>query len=441
MVLDPPDPSLSGESAAFYDPEKLAPQTRRMVLLLMAMMFYLGYCAAIPAIAAPWIARSFHLDQAALARVFAWLALASLGSLGLSRMADRAGRRRVLLWSMSATPVLSLGAGLAASLAWFVAFEIALNAFLGAAAASAIVVLAETLPIARRARGQSLAGIAGVAGSGVCLMLMPLLVQFGWSWRWLLGLAAAGVVLFPALARAMPESRRWERAADLGAAARTRFQDIFVPLYRRRSLALTVCSLLGSVAGEGIGSWGYFHAVSVVGMSAAVASTMMFFAGGLGMLGFPAGAWSAERFGRVPTIVWSGIALAGGSLLFFWGPPARFAYPIVWMFASFFFLNAVSNAVTVASNAAATELYPTALRGTMIGWFALLSAIGSLSAEATISVLAKPLGGLSWVVGWLAMLAVPSSIIFGLTIDETRGLSLEAAASEEAFDRRERRTR
>ena len=163
---------------------------------------------------------------------------------------------------------------------------------------------------------------------------------------------------------------------------------------------------------------------------------MMFLGGGVGMLGFPAGAWSSERFGRVPTVVVAGIAVAGGGLLFYWGPPMGFTSPVFWLCIAFCLLNIVNNAVTVASNAAFTELYPTALRGTTIGWFALIGAGSSLSAEAAISGLSKRMGGLSNVVGWLALLAIPGAVLFGLTIDETRGLSLEDSAHEEAFEHR-----
>jgi len=158
--------------------------------------------------------------------------------------------------------------------------------------------------------------------------------------------------------------------------------------------------------------------------------------GGLGMIGFPIGAWSAERFGRVPTVVAAGIAVGVGGLLFFWGPPIGFAWPALYLCVAYCMLNIVSNLVTVATNAAFTELYPTALRGTTMGWFALIGAGSSLTAEGTISALAKPMGGLSNVVGWLGLLAIPGSILYGLTIDETQGLSLEDAASEEAFDGR-----
>jgi hypothetical protein len=62
-----------------------------------------------------------------------------------------------------------------------------------------------------------------------------------------------------------------------------------------------------------------------------------------------------------------------------------------------------------------------------------LGAIGSVAAQTTISLLAGPLGGLSAVVGWLAMLGVPPALLFGLVIEETRGMSLEQSGREDAF--------
>ena len=404
----------------------------------MALLFYQGYATAIPAIAAPWIARSFGLDQSAIARVFAFLALAAFGALALTRLVDRVGRRRVLLWSTFAMPLFAIAAALSHNLVAFVAFDIGLNSFAGAAFASSIVILAEELPIAHRARGQSWGGLASAGGAGLVVFLMPVLVNVGWSWRWLLVLVAVAIVLVRPLAQLIPESSRWEEIARGELATRTRFYDVFVPLYRRRSIALLICALLAGIANEGINSYAYFHAVTVVHLTAASASALTLAGGGLGMIGFPLGAWSSERLGRVPTVVIAGIAVAAWALAYFWGPPRGFLYPAVWLAAAFCLLEMTSNAVTVASNAAVTELFPTALRATMLGWFALISAVASLSAEATMAQLALPLGGLSVVAGWLALLAIPGAILFGVAIDETRGLSLEAAANEAAFDARGR---
>ncbi len=88
---------------------------------------------------------------------------------------------------------------------------------------------------------------------------------------------------------------------------------------------------------------------------------------------------------------------------------------------------------TVASNAAVTELFPTALRGTMIGWFALTGAGGALAAETTIALLAGRMGGLSIVTGWLSLLGIPAASLFGAMIQETRGLSLDESAGEAQF--------
>jgi MFS family permease len=428
--------TVEAGSLPLYDTAQARARARPVLILAMAMLFYQGYVASILPIASPWVANSFGLDQSAIAAVFAWLALAYLGALALSRMADKAGRRRVMLVSMSAMPICALGAALSTHLASFVLFVILLNAFGGAVLASAIVIIAEVLPIARRAQGQSLAGIAIASGNGICIVIMPILNHYAISWRSLLWIAAAGILIGPLLAFALPESPRWEQAAQAGETRRARFSDIFVPLYRERSVALTACTIFATLCNEGVGSWGYFHAVSVVGLSAAAASLMMTLGGGVGMAGFPVGAWSAEKFGRVPTVVGSGIAVAGGGLLFFWGPPT-FAWPALWLTITYCLLNIASNAVMVGTNAAFTELYPTPLRSTTMGWFALVGAGSSLSAESAISMLAKPMGGLSNVVGWLALLAIPGAVLFGLTIDETQGLSLEDAAHEEAFDRRD----
>jgi hypothetical protein len=69
----------------------------------------------------------------------------------------------------------------------------------------------------------------------------------------------------------------------------------------------------------------------------------------------------------------------------------------------------------------------------MIGWFALVGAIGAVISNAAVAVLATKMGGLSMVVGALSIVGIPAAILFGLVIDETRGMSLEMAAREDQF--------
>jgi MFS family permease len=426
--------SASAESEcadlAPFEEEAFPPgHARRTVLAIVAMLTYQGFVMSINGVGSPWIAKSFALTDSQIAALFAWISISALGTLVLSRVADRVGRRRVLLWCMVATPLSALSAALSTRLALFAVCEICLYTFISATVAASIVMLAEALPIAARARGQSYGGLATGLGGGICVILMPLLARAGYSWRWLLVLAAAGLFALPFVAHSIPESRRWERAAASGV-TRRKFSDVFEARYRRRAIPVMACSLLGMIAGTAAGSWSYFHAVSVVGLPAGVASTLILVGGSAGILGFPFGAWCCERFGRVPTVVIAGFWAGLGALAFYWGPPLHFTHPAVWLGAGFAWFTGAANASSVAGNAAATELFPTALRGTMMGWFTLIAAIGAVVAHAAIALLTVPLGGLSTVVGYLALLSMPSAIIFGLFIEETRGLSLEVAARE-----------
>ena len=78
-----------------------------------------------------------------------------------------------------------------------------------------------------------------------------------------------------------------------------------------------------------------------------------------------------------------------------------------------------------------TELFPTALRSTIIGWLTLVIAFSAIGSQVAIAALAGPLGGLSVVVGYLALLEIPAAIIWAIFMDETRGMTLEAAARED----------
>ena len=259
---------------------------------------------------------------------------------------------------------------------------------------------------------------------------MPVLADWGYSWRWLLALSAMGLLGLPFVTRLVPESRRWEHAAATGSTDTGRFYDVFSVRHRGRALPLLVCALFSTTAATAATSWSYFHAVSVVGLSPGTASLMVVIGGGIGLLGYPLGAWICERAGRVPTVVGFGLLAAVGCVFFYWGPPAHCAFAALWLGTGFGWFTGAGNGSMVGGNSAATELFPTALRGTMIGWFAFVGALGGVSAQAAIALLAEPLGGLSNVVGYLSLLAIPSALIFGLFIEETRGLSLEVSARE-----------
>jgi MFS family permease len=154
---------------------------------------------------------------------------------------------------------------------------------------------------------------------------------------------------------------------------------------------------------------------------------------GVGMLGFPIGAWTAEKFGRVPTVAYVGGAAWLGAFAFYWGP-GRVSWPFTWLLVSYCWFKIASGVMTVGANSAETELFPAALRTTMFGWQGITAAAFSMLAQVLIAALIGPLGGLARVIRYFALLGIPSAIIFRFFIDETRGLSLEEAALEDQWN-------
>ena len=319
----------------------------------------------------------------------------------------------------------------------FAFFEIVISALLGGSVSSAIVLLAEELPIEQRARGQAFAAFASAVGGVLAYIVIPFLLQWGYSWRWLLAPSVAGIVLVVPLARMLPVDSRWARLASTNSVSGSRIYDIFHPLYRRRAITLLACAALDTIAGSAVNGWLYFYTVSIIGLSPQKASSVIVAGMVLGMLGFPAGAWTSDHFGRVPTVMYVGGAAWFGALAFYWGPPNGVTWPLTWLLAAYCWFKIASGVMTVGANSAATELFPAGLRTTMIGWQGITAAAFSMLAQVMIAALIGPLGGLTRVIRYLALLGIPSAIIFGTFIDETRGLPLEVAAKEEAWAARQ----
>jgi MFS transporter, AAHS family, 3-hydroxyphenylpropionic acid transporter len=413
--------------------DRLSTRTHAIIGAIVILLVYQGYSLSIAGVAAPWIAKSFALDEAALARLFAWMSVSAIGALIMARMADRVGRRRIILFSLVTTSLCACGAAIAPNAVLFAIFQIAISALLAGSVSSAIVLLAEELPENQRARGQAFAAFASAIGGMLTYILIPFLLEAGYSWRWLLAPSTAGLMMVVPVARMLPIESRWAQVAASSAVQESRFYDIVHPLYRRRALVLLACAALDTMAGTAVNGWLYFDSVSIIGLSPQKASTLVVAGMAIGMLGFPLGAWTSERFGRLPTVMYVGGAAWLGALAFYWGPPVSLTWPFMFLLATYSWFKIASGMMTVGANSAATELFPASLRATMIGCQGITAAVFSMFAQFLIAALIGPLGGLTNVIRYFALLGIPSAALFGLLIDETRGIPLDIAAREQEW--------
>jgi MFS family permease len=80
---------------------------------LLTLTAFAAYLQTVPGITAPFVAREFGLSDAGIAGMMGFVELGALGAFGLTRLADRIGRRRVLLACLVTLPALLLSSALA----------------------------------------------------------------------------------------------------------------------------------------------------------------------------------------------------------------------------------------------------------------------------------------------------------------------------------------
>lgn len=407
-----------------------AAETRRLLAVYFVLNLLQGYLWAINGTASKYMADDFGLSETALASYFGVFAFGSLGTLGLSRLADRMGRRRLMLGACAALPVVGLGSFWAPTAWSYAAVQIAVVAILGTLFAVSVVVLTEELPLEARARGQGLIGLASGLGAGLVLVGITVAVEWLGSWRWLWIPVVPGILLLPRLRRTLPETGRFQVAAGLGQTDRARMRQLLQPPYRGRTIGILAAAFLGNASNVAAMTWGMYHLLENLDLPQAQASGLLLVAGVLAVAGFPLGGRLCDTWGRRGTGALGSVVATVGGLVFFWMPAdAPGLLPVLGI--AFGVGGMARTAKMIAWRASATELFPTRLRAAMQGLSAVMGAASGIVAQLGTAALVPLTGGLIEAASVMVLLGLPAAVVFLAFVPETRGIELESASLDE----------
>ncbi len=276
------------------------------------------------ALFAVYLGRTFFPSQHAglsllgsLATFGAGFVTRPLGGLFFGPLADRIGRRPVMLITFSLMGIGMAGLCLTPSHARIgvaapilvLLFRLIQGFALGGEVGPSTAYMVEAAPPARRgfygamqALTQDAAStLAGIVALVLGLQLTDLQIQ-DWGWRVAMGLGVAiipfGVWLRSRLPETMPTAKR---TARVGAAAHPRLGERIAP-----HLRVIVCGLL-MLVGLTVGGYtsGYMttYALSSLHMSSAVAFGATIVYGAVSMLVDASGGWLSDRVGRKPAML------------------------------------------------------------------------------------------------------------------------------------------
>jgi MFS family permease len=156
------------------------------------------------------IQQGLGIGEAELGGTMAMVRLGLLPALAITLLADRMGRRRLLLATIIGFTLCTLATAFVETAEQFVVMQFLARMFIYAETMLAVVVLTEELGAGSRGWGIGMLGALGALGHGLAAILFGFVEELPFGWR---ALYAAGAIPMHFVAwfrRTLPETRRFD---------------------------------------------------------------------------------------------------------------------------------------------------------------------------------------------------------------------------------------
>lgn len=184
----------------------MTPDTRTLFALLAAVVLVEGFDVNVANVVLPLVGQEFDAGPASLGRGLSVVALGAVAAFFTIRLADRIGRRPVLLGSVGAFSLLTLATAFAPDFRAFVALQFCARIALVTQITVAYVLISEALPAAIRGRVVATLAACGSLGAALPAFLLQPFTAAGWGWRGLFMLGALPIFVLPLMWKFVRES-------------------------------------------------------------------------------------------------------------------------------------------------------------------------------------------------------------------------------------------
>src|SRR2546421_813366 len=310
-----------------------------------------------------------------------------LVSLVASALADRQGRRRLLLICFAGVGITNVISAMAPSFVVFTGAQVLTRAFVNSTLGVAGIAAVEERPAGARADAFAMLALAYGAGFAIAVVLLPISDVAPQAWRIVFAVSALTILFLPRLARNLHETNRY---TDLAKSSRRRGQlrEVFARAYGFRFVLLGLAAFLTNFFSAPSAQLTNRFLTDEHGYSNTLIALFRGVTGGLpGLIGIVIAARLAETRGRRPVAI---VALAAATILqmaFFLGGGI-----VLWVTATFAIIAASCAAIVLV--AFDTELFPTEVRGTSNALLLVCAVVGSAAGLLVATNLDDVLGGL-----------------------------------------------
>ena len=387
-------------------------------------MFFDGYDTSVHSIALTQIRETFGLSKGAASAMFAIVFLGALPALAITRLADKLGRKQLLIWSVFGYTVCSGLSAIAPTTITFTGAQFLQQVFLVAESAIVWTMAAEELPPDARGYGFGVLGMANALGFGLAAIIFGgIFDPLGLSWRWLYATAVPPLLLVAVLRRRLPESRRFLAAQEQGKLA-DRWHEIFRPSIRRWLILVVVTTFLTQLIQQA-GQFTIDFLQTDRGISTATANFMLVAAGLPGIPIMVLAGGLSDRYGR--RLVGCAFACASvvGAFGFFWLPGG---VPVLLPCMSLTLVGQLGAGPVLQTYT--SELFPTALRSSASSWANLAGVLGR-SGSLAIAAPLLAIFSQSTTATILGIGPIVAIIMFATMFPDTHGRELEELSADD----------
>lgn len=403
-----------GSSPWWSPPDRLGPREASVLGMLCALVMISGYLGTLITQTITFAADEFGADDRAQGTALAAVRIGIVFSLAVMALADRRGRRKMLIFSAIAGCATTMVGAIAPNLLWLGATQTVARGFATALALLVAVVAVEEMPAGSRAFAISVLAMTAALGAGMAVWFLPLADLGVSAWRILYLIPVLGIALAWRIGRHLPESHRYEVAHERAPAKP----------HRRRVILLAASGFLLSLftapasqfQNEFLRSEHGFTALQITLFTLATSTP-----GGIGVL---LGGRLADLRGR--RIV-GAVAVAGGVGL----TVVMYLVAGAALWISSAVASVVGAAAVPALGVYGPELFPTTSRGRTNGIISAVGVVGSSVGLLVAGSLADSFGTFGPA---MALLAIGPAILAVLVITaypETAHLELEEINPED----------
>lgn len=365
----------------FFPPAGLSSADTRLLWLLAATFFVGHYDLAVLSLALPDLQQSFNIPEGDLGKVLAAARLGALPALVLALLADRAGRRALLMATLLGMCIVTGATAFARTAQEFIVLQFLARTFVSAEETIAVVYVLEMLPARRRGWGVGFLAAVGACGSGFASLLYALIDFLPGGWRALYLIAAFPMLYITWLRRTLPESTMFEDRADHRAPAEfwQPFREI-MRHYRREMLAIAVIASAFWFHVSASLNFMSKHLQDIHGFAPPEVSLFFILAGSIAVLGNPVAGRLSDQMGRRPTLIAGLLVNSIATVMFY--TTGGWLLGVAWIATLFGYFI-----VEVVVYAISGELFPTSCRSTastLRSVCAMLAAVAGLIVEGAL---------------------------------------------------------